>query len=92
MARTRLLGSMCCRSTTCIHSLASVTRLAAGKSLLQVSEDALAWRHRWPLICDVLAQLDTDVLCLQEVNHHEQCFLPALQQLGYDSAHVICLS
>jgi mRNA deadenylase 3'-5' endonuclease subunit Ccr4 len=53
---------------------------------LQACKSTLQWEHRWPRIQEHLAEMQTDIVCLQEVNHFDECYGPHMASLGYDGA------
>jgi hypothetical protein len=57
-----------------------------GFKCLQASRSTLQWEHRWPRIQQRLAEMQTDIVCLQEVNHFDDCYGPHMASLGYDGA------
>jgi mRNA deadenylase 3'-5' endonuclease subunit Ccr4 len=71
-----------------LHASASASNsLKASRQSLscdvQADVSILEWQHRWPRILDALKALDADIICLQEVNHFDDSFEPALTSLGY---------
>ena len=51
------------------------------------SERARSWEHRKVLLIDEVKRYEADVICLQEVDHYYDFFLPELRRLGYDGLY-----
>lgn len=45
----------------------------------------LQWKFRFSKICDILADINADICCLQEVDHYEDSISPYLMSAGYNS-------
>ncbi|BBN16604.1 nocturnin [Marchantia polymorpha subsp. ruderalis] len=54
----------------------------------RVPADVLGWGARGPKLVGAIVGASADVVCLQEVNHFEDFFLPELRQRGYDGTFV----
>eukprot|EP00243_Klebsormidium_subtile_P010882 TRINITY_DN5960_c0_g1_i1.p1 TRINITY_DN5960_c0_g1~~TRINITY_DN5960_c0_g1_i1.p1 ORF type:complete len:339 (+),score=33.97 TRINITY_DN5960_c0_g1_i1:172-1188(+) len=57
--------------------------LAQHGDFVKVPSKLLDWESRAPLLLRELEEAGADVICLQEVNHFDDCFLPKLEKLGY---------
>ena len=51
------------------------------------SAKARSWEHRRVLLLDEIKRYDADAICLQEVDHYYDFFLPELRRLGYDGLY-----
>ncbi|KAG6542437.1 hypothetical protein Mapa_016127 [Marchantia paleacea] len=54
----------------------------------RVQADVLDWGARGPKLVDAILGASADVVCMQEVNHFEDFFLPHLRDHGYDGTFV----
>jgi len=52
-------------------------------------QSALKWQVRRRRLLDEIVAYEADIICLQEVDHYEDWWLPQLQPHGYDSVHQI---
>ncbi|GAQ84331.1 CCR4-NOT transcription complex subunit 6 [Klebsormidium nitens] len=57
--------------------------LAQHGDFVKVPSKLLDWESRAPVLLRELEESGADVICLQEVNHFDDCFLPGLEKLGY---------
>lgn len=81
------LHSTCPFKSLCTALVMPLT--SSNTRVLQAPDSVLKWQYRWPRIRAVLQALDTDVLCLQEVNHYHECFEPVLRELGYEGTSLL---
>lgn len=51
------------------------------------SKKARSWEHRKVLLLDEIKRYEADAICLQEVDHYYDFFLPELRRLGYDGLY-----
>lgn len=51
------------------------------------TKKARSWEHRRGLLLDEIKRYDADAICLQEVDHYYDYFLPELRRLGYDGLY-----
>ncbi|KAG0631798.1 hypothetical protein M758_1G279800 [Ceratodon purpureus] len=58
--------------------------LAQFGDFCRVEKQYLEWNYRSPLLLDRILKDDPHLICLQELNHFGDCFLPELKQHGYD--------
>ena len=66
------------------HFLAA---LSQGKdNFIKCPKESLVWGNRKYAIIEEILTYDPDVVCLQEVDHYEDFFLPVLSQVGYSGA------
>eukprot|EP00898_Chlorokybus_atmophyticus_P004523 jgi/Chlat1/5071/Chrsp33S05064 len=57
--------------------------LAQNGDFVRTPESALEWEARGPLLLEEVLRADADLVCMQEVNHFDDFFLPKLQEHGY---------
>eukprot|EP01080_Neovahlkampfia_damariscottae_P002907 gene2907-4750_t len=50
----------------------------------EANPDILKWNFRSELLLEEIIQRDSDVICLEEVDHFDDFFFPHLSKLGYD--------
>lgn len=55
-------------------------------NFIKCPKESLLWDNRKYAIIEEILTYDPDVVCLQEVDHYEDFFLPVLQQVGYSGA------
>ncbi|XP_071511005.1 nocturnin-like isoform X1 [Diadema antillarum] len=61
--------------------------LSQGKdNFIKCPKESLLWENRKYAILEEILTYDPDVVCLQEVDHYKDFFLPVLQQVGYCGA------
>lgn len=59
-------------------------RLAPPSAFPHTDPAVLTWAHRKDLLLQQITSLDPDVVCLEEVDHYEDHFRPAMASHGYE--------
>lgn len=60
--------------------------LAQHGDFVKVPEQALCWSYRAGLLMQEILESQADIICLQEVNHYGDFFLPLMEKQGYCGA------
>ncbi|CAM6103382.1 unnamed protein product [Calypogeia fissa] len=57
--------------------------LAQFGDFIRAPKEILEWSSRAPKLLNKILEASADIVCLQELNHYDDYFLPQLQQHGY---------